>query len=104
MTESTRAITFEKDVDCLGENFKVKRLKGTTIDPPAIPDIDPIPDRSDIEKIPKISKSTRLPEFDRNCATQSIPPEIGNNLLSHILADEQKYFFELQSESTLHFC
>ena len=55
-----RAITFEKAVDSLGIKFKVNKLKGIKIDPPEIPEIDPIPERIAIHRIPKISIPKRL--------------------------------------------
>ena len=50
-----KAITFEKEVACFGRNLKKRREKGTVMAPPEIPEIDPIPDKREISKIPKTS-------------------------------------------------
>lgn len=49
------ANTLEKAVASLAPNLKNKRVKGTVMAPPEIPEMDPIPERRVIKRTPMSS-------------------------------------------------
>lgn len=64
-SERNIAITFEKAVASLAANWKNKSEKGTVMAPPEIPEIDPMPERTAMVRIPSSSTTVVTGECGR---------------------------------------